>query len=833
MAQNDPFAQFRVKTSEDPFASFRVSREEENRIDTSTSRPSSSITKEQPAVEPEESTWSKLSRFATRSFLPEDINFILEKMGIGPVEPESYAGGFTKGLLDYGYEELVKPIGSPLGAGLTLAGGPLIRGGVKAVSKIPGIDKVGNILGKEIAEAEAPEFVKKIVKSLTPKSGASQVDEIIPENIPVTNKEVPIVEQPIEPPTNIKHKLSEPTERDPFNELQKSIDEIGEYLYGDAPPPKVNNNIPSQPSITPTGVSKPKVRRNLDGTISPIDNPTQKFTPDGKPVPGPIDKLLGALDEAKPLTEEQKKIYHFERGERVAKMEDVKTEGQRGFFEKKGKLAGEHTKVQMEPLKLEQGDIDALFNEINVAGLQPYQRINAGDGLQKILEGAVPQESEIRLLQKIFGEDKINALRSKLPKIDAKKTWLQEGLNLPRALQASYDLSFPFRQGKGLIYSRDWWKAWGSMAKSLGSEKAYQGVIDDILKRPNYKGKVLADGTKDAPFFQKAGLHLTDLTDLTSREEEFMSTIAERIPAGIGKGVRASNRAYTAFANKLRADHFDRLIRNADAAGLNPYENLELSQKIAGFVNNATGRGNLGGAEKHAAALNSVFFSPRFIASRLQMMNPKNYLANVNTPEGRFVNKQYLKSLLALGGAWLTEANLHKLNGAEVSDDPNSSDFGKAKYGETRLDLPAGFQQYVVLASRLASGEYSTQNGNTREYRRGFGSKTPFDALVDFTVNKLAPVPSYGARFMRANENVPFDVVDQSLKMFTPMLLQDLSGILQEDPDLLPLMIPAAVGYGVDVQGERDDSKLFGEGRLPEVMVPSKKENNSRFNRGR
>lgn len=823
--QNDPFAQFRVdKPKEDPFASFRVDKTEKKE------EPKGDLSRLAAGLpvqgEKEKSLWER----ATTSLLPEDLDSLLGKFGMSEPEPENYAGGVVKGLADYTYEDLIKPIGSPLGAGLTLAGGPIIRGGVKALSKLPGASKVASILGTKIAETEAPEFVKKIVSSFTPKSAASSVDEVAPRVAPRTKEDLSVEGKflpemvddvpPLTKPPVLEEKLPEVlTEETP-------IDKIKNTIFGAAPEqPPVSNTQP----ITETGVIKPKVRANLDGTISPIDNPTKKFTPDGQPVPGPIDKLLSALDEARPLTEEQKKIYRFERGERVAKMGEVETPGQKGFFEKKGKLAGEHSKVSMEPLNLEQGDIDSLFNEINVAGLQPFQKISAGDGLQKILSGQVPQESEIRLLGKIFGEDKLNALREKLPKVDVKRTWLQEGLNLPRALQASYDLSFPFRQGKGLVYSKDWWNAWGSMVKSLGSEKSYQGVMEDILKRPNYKGVTTKEGIKESPFFQKAGLHLTDLTDLTSREEEFMSTIAERIPLGIGKGVRASSRAYTAFANKLRADHFDRLISNAEAAGLNPRENLELAQKIASFVNNATGRGELGSVEKHASALNSVFFSPRFIASRLQMMNPKNYLANINTPEGRFVNKQYLKSLLALGGAWLTEANLHRLNGAEVETDTTSSDFGKAKYGETRLDIPAGFQQYVVLASRLASGEYATQNGNVREYGRGFGTKTKFDALTDFLANKLAPIPSYGARFLRANENVPFNVVDESMRLFTPMILQDLSDILQEDPNLLPLMVPAAVGYGVDVQGERGDNRLFGNG-LPEVTIPGE-ETASRFRR--
>jgi hypothetical protein len=186
---------------------------------------------------------------------------------------------------------------------------------------------------------------------------------------------------------------------------------------------------------------------------------------------------------------------------------------------------------------------------------------------------------------------------------------------------------------------------------------------------------------------------------MNQQEEKLIgSRILENVP-----GVRASNRAYVGFLNKLRQDTFHSLVTSAKAMGRDIDTDQVLTKQIADFVNNATGRGSLGNWEKNAELLNNTFFSPRLIASRLQMMNPKNYLTT-----DPFVRKEYWKSLGAITAAGNTFLGLAALGGATVSLDSNSADFGKAKIGNTRFDPWGGFQQYAVLASRLAQGKYTS-----------------------------------------------------------------------------------------------------------------------------
>ena len=73
-----------------------------------------------------------------------------------------------------------------------------------------------------------------------------------------------------------------------------------------------------------------------------------------------------------------------------------------------------------------------------------------------------------------------------------------------------------------------------------------------------------------------------------------------------------------------------------------------------------------------------------------------------------------------------------------------------------------------------------------------------------FMVNKLDPVYKFIYDVYGASEYNPFHVGDRTLQLITPLMVQDLLEIAKENPDLLPWMVPVALGVGTQSysQGE-------------------------------
>jgi hypothetical protein len=143
---------------------------------------------------------------------------------------------------------------------------------------------------------------------------------------------------------------------------------------------------------------------------------------------------------------------------------------------------------------------------------------------------------------------------------------------------------------------------------------------------------------------------------------------------------------------------------------------------------------------------------------------------------------------------------LARMSGATVESDPTSSDFGKIKIGNTRLDPFAGFQQYAVLANRLLQGRTKSSISG-REYNLGeeFGRPTKLDVLGRFAEGKLHPVLSFATGMLRGKDftGQPFNVPAELGNRLVPIIMQDIYELANEDPTLLPLAVPSAFGMGI------------------------------------
>lgn len=314
-----------------------------------------------------------------------------------------------------------------------------------------------------------------------------------------------------------------------------------------------------------------------------------------------------------------------------------------------------------------------------------------------------------------FERDKLRReVRQRIDRLKPVTIWgrVSEPLNAIRSVMTSMDFSGWLRQGGFVTLSHPIRsaKALPEMFRAFASEEAAFRAAREIEARPN------------APLYAKHGLFLSEVGPggLNPQEEAFVSRLAGMIP-----GVRASERAYTTILNRLRADSFDAMVNTLGGDGLVTEKQADA---IANFVNVATGRAALPHAWENAAqALNSVFFAPRWVASRFQLLLGQPMLRGDAATRKLFAG-EYARYLGGVG----VVLTLGALAGGRVETDPLSSDFGKIRFGNTRVDPMSGLAQVVTLLKRLAYGQ--TKDVDTGEIKREWASP-----IEPFLRSKLNP----------------------------------------------------------------------------------------------
>jgi len=548
----------------------------------------------------------------------------------------------------------------------------------------------------------------------------------------------------------------------------------------------------------------------IDGTTIPPTEEEIKST---------VQKVTDALKTAKPLRVEQEAIYTAERGSRLGMTKAIgeKLEGEAGFKAELGALKGEiDPKIQFESIRNQFGqkEIDTLFKTIKDSSLlSDWEKFPARKGLAKLFGGyggAVPTEGELQLLDTVFGKEFTETVLSKRDFLTKARDLGYEIMSLPKAMMATADLSAPLRQGIFLIGKpRQFIPAFFDMFKAFGSEKTFTAMQQEIFNRPTFE------------LMKESKLALTDMGKfLGKREESFMSSLIGKIPV-IGKVAKASNRAYVGFLNQLRADVFDDLISKAKNIGLNPEQSTSLLREISGFINNATGRGSLGKFEKAATSINAIFFSPRLMASRLNLLNPAYYVK-----ASPFVRKEALKSLFSFLGIGATVLTFAKWMGSEVGADPRSADFGKIIIKDTRIDIWGGFQQYIRMASQLVSGQYiSSATGKLLTLGEGYKPLTRLDILSRLLEAKEAPLFSFATGWLRGTNYIgePFEVPKELGQRFIPMAIKDIYETARNNPDLIPISLLSFLGVGTQTYSSRDDTKLPTQSEKEDTLELSKR----------
>jgi hypothetical protein len=512
-------------------------------------------------------------------------------------------------------------------------------------------------------------------------------------------------------------------------------------------------------SFTPWGrrPKKPKLE----------DIPEEDLTPE--------QRVMLGIRAADPVREAQEAGYRVDRAKRFEAAKNVQhvASGEEGFHQELKNLEGPMEQLpspySIRP-NLNQEEVNSLFNQIRDHPALSYtDSLHGRTGLRKLLANSgesVPTRSELEILRKVFPED---------PKAPKKSIsgWITDVINAPRSIMASMDLSAPLRQGLPMIHRKEYWTSFASMFKQIGPE-GFDAVKQEIAARPSYHT------------MKDSGLALTDIDDenLSHHEERFLSGLATHIPL-FGHVVKASERAYVGFLNKLRADTWDTLVNNARAAGkkLGPKELRDISE----YINTATGRGDLNvipkfirgefDVNKAAPLVAGVLFSPRLMASRFQMLVNPNYYRKLSP----IARHEAYKSLASTVTFTTTSLALAHMAGLKVGYDPRSTDFGKIRIGHTTYDMTGGFSSYARLVAQEIFNTRVNPDGTKTKLNR-------LDTLGSFLHNKESPPLSQAHSMLKGVDN-DFNKVDRKHlgnvledmgKDFVPLVAQDTYGVYED-----------------------------------------------------
>ncbi len=473
------------------------------------------------------------------------------------------------------------------------------------------------------------------------------------------------------------------------------------------------------------------------------------------------------------------------------------------------------------------------------------------------------QAEKIRV-QEVYDKDKyIDELKNRTDR--QKRIDAILGLwNIPRVVMATGELSWIFIQGGIQTVNRtlknpvQMFKIFKKMFKAMASDS----------KAKEYES--LTKSNKNYLIMKQSKLALTEVDHkLEAKEEQFLGDYANTVWDFIGVGLRklSKNKEYrspfsyfrqmlgkelnsadkatleqywkninplrilergnTVYMNELRMARFLEGVEMLQSELKDPIEDIEDYKMLASAINTMTGRANIGSLQANSKILAAIFFSFRNAVSVFNQLNPIFYLYQLHNPKDpitkvsvaqkiavadmmRFVTFTTGMMLLLQAAMGDDEEGNPKMT---IETDPRSSDFGKMKMGDLRIDPWHGMMPMIVLISRMFTDE--SKNVNTGEVTAGgtkFGTRTRNELAVDFITNKFNPsmgiLWGYGSSHKVIENGVEIrkdmfgneiNVLDEVANL-QPMYWDAISEIKKEQPGLWGDFFVAAGALGINSQ---------------------------------
>lgn len=428
--------------------------------------------------------------------------------------------------------------------------------------------------------------------------------------------------------------------------------------------------------------------------------------------------------------------------------------------------------------------------EKSIADLE--RKLRTGDILPKVKPAQVESKELDKLILKrdLIRKEIQDEIRSMKPLT----LWGRVGAlwDLARLMMTTGEFSFGLRQGGVYAFTHPlrWTKAMVQSARAFKSPEALFKINQEIFSREN------------APLYLKAGLPLIrEGMSLTRSEEVIMNYWMDKLPV-----FRNFNRAAIAFFNTVRADTFDMGYKTLGRTHTMTQDEMEI---WANYIAVMTGRGSLKvgpmNLEPAALAFNRAFFSARYVASRFQMVggaisNPVLSIAGKNKKVRRLIAREYIR----LGMGFATVFGLALFVGADIEDDPTSSDFGKLRFGSRRNDPLMGFSQVIVFLSRIISGTKKTARGDIVALRGDdvkYGADDIEKIIARFGRSKLSPQFGFIMNLLTGKTYLGEEVtmLNTLTQLTYPMTYGDIYDVSQEEgiPINVALSILAFLGQGL------------------------------------
>lgn len=429
--------------------------------------------------------------------------------------------------------------------------------------------------------------------------------------------------------------------------------------------------------------------------------------------------------------------------------------------------------------------------------------------------GRAPGMAGIARIQKVIGPELANAIKSQRTLGQKVGGYALEAVNLPRAVVAAYDYSAPLRQGLFMMGARP--KGWAAATKRglrwtfspEYAEDRFAYMMTNTEVHPN-----------NAAIMEKFNPGVTHPTGpIGQGEEYFQGELAEKIPL-----IQMSGRAYSGPLNEMRYDQFfDEIGKYEKDVG----RRVNLTGEGEGFIKDITflsnmseavkvmsGRGELPAFLKSQGGLMGfVFFAPRLLWSRL------------TTPALLFSKTPQVRTMAAKGLAGAAVANVALLSSmyvagkatgeVDVEIDLRSTDFGKIRVGNTRIDFLGGYQPLIRYTAQLLTGQRKTTVA---------GEIMPVDmtdTMETFLRTKLSPVMGAVTDIWRgttmlgdpitgelADEDVFWTQMKQRL---VPMFIQDFEEAVKQSGMFPGALLALPGGFGASVMSYAWPSQKLDE----------------------